>query len=494
MNARKILPALLAVVVVVVAFLLLRGGDDAYTVKAELPNAGGVKVNSSVKIAGVTGGTVKKIELTPRDTAMLTLELEDTAAPIGAGASIEVRPTDLLGERYIALDPGDQAKPQRDGDAFVPKNRATLPVELDEVINTFDGDTRERIKILVNEFGVALGGRGKDLAKLLDAMPPSLQDARKLISEITSENASLKALLARGDSLTASVEPRKDQLASLIEQADASLGALADRREKIGRALDTAPGGLSALNTTLAQLRTASTNLRPAAADLRAAAGPLKSTLDAVPGFEDSARDSLRAAKEVAPSITKLGKKATGPLQALTPTLANLQGFSGDLKPTLDAFDARAFEDLMWMTQNFGGMAMKHRDSLGHQLGAMISVNPETFITVYNSLFNNPADASRDPDNVNAADTTRQRTRTKPAASGDAPSTSTTPGPASPAAPATSAAPTPSAPAASEPRKGLLEGLVDGVSGLLGGNAGSSSKSGSGQSGVPGLLNNLLAP
>ncbi len=486
MNPRKLVTGLLVAVVVVVAFLLLSGKDDSYTLKAELPDAGGVKENSSVKIAGVPGGTVKKIEITPRDTALVTMKLKDNATPIGRDASIQVRPTDLLGERYIALDAGNVKNPAPD-DYEIPKSRVKLPVELDDVINTFDGDTRERIKILVNEFGIALGDRGKDLASLLNAMPSSLTDANELVSEISNESASLKALLARGDSLTASIDPKKDQLASLITQADTTLRALSDRREKLGRALDSAPGGLQALNRTLSQLRTASTNLRPATTDIENAAGPLKDTLDALPGFEDSARASLKAANKAAPSLTKIGRKATGPLRALTPTLANVRQFSSDLKPTLDVFDDRAFDDAVWFAQQLGGRGLKSRDALGHTLGADATVNVETVRAAANALFAGGTPVGGDPDGANP----KAKSTSKTAKGTATPSTPAAP--AGPAAKAPSAPATPSTPAQTTPDRGLLGGIVDGVTGLLGGNAGPNSKPGA-PSGIPGLLNNLLAP
>jgi phospholipid/cholesterol/gamma-HCH transport system substrate-binding protein len=483
-NPRKLVTGLLAAVVVVAAYLLISGGDDGYTVKAELPNAGGLRENSSVKIGGVPGGSVEKLEITGRDTAIVTMKLDEDAAPIGKDASLEIRPTDLLGERYVALKVGNLNNPAPKN-YVIAKSRTKLPVELDDVINTFDGDTRTRIKILVNEFGIALGDQGKDLAKLLDAMPASLQDARQLVSEINSEDESLKNLLARGDSLTATVNPKRDELAGLITQAQETLGSLATRREELGATLDSAPAGLNALNTTLSRLRLASTNLRPAAQDLQRAAGPLKDTLEALPGFEQSARESLKAAKSAAPSLTKLGNKATPPLQALTPTFANLKQFSSDLKPTLDKFDERAFEDALWMVQQLS-LWFKTRDGIGRQAKVAVNIEGNTVNSIFQALMNRP-----DLGGVDPVDTKSGAKRSKSAPATDAPSAQS-PGAASPEPSNTAPSPSGSSPAPTTPDKGLLGGLVDGVSGLLGGDDGSKNQPVAG--GVPGLLNNLLKP
>jgi virulence factor Mce-like protein len=485
-NPRKIVTGLLVAVVVVAAYLLLTKSDDSRTITAELPNAGGVRKHSSVKIGGVPGGTVEDLKITGRDTALVKMKLKKEAWPIGKNASIQIRPTDLLGERYIALDAGNVNDPAPKG-FEIAESKVKLPVELDDVINTFDPDTRTRIKILVNEFGIALGDQGKDLANLLDAMPASLDDARKLVSEINTEDASLKTLLARGDSLVATVNPKKDQLVGLITQAQDTLGSLATRNDDIGKTLDSAPAGLAALNTTLSRLRLASTDLRPASVDIQRTAGPLKDTLEALPGFEQSARQSLKAAKSAAPSLTKLGEKATPPLKALTPTLANVKQFSADLKPTLDQFDNRAFEDALWMVQQLS-LWFKSRDNLGRQAKVTLNINGDTVNSIFQALMNRPDLGGVDPAGTKSSS---GKTQTKSSPKTTAPSTAS-PTTSAPAPTTSNPTTTGSSPAPQTQDKGLLGGLVDGVSGLLGGNTGTKDQPGAG--GVSGLLNNLLKP
>src|SRR3989442_327425 len=111
----------LGAAVVALAIVLLSSGGGGYIVKAEFHDLGGLRKDSSVKIGGVTGGTVSSISATKRDTAIATFELDSNAAPIGAGASVQVRPTDLLGERYAQLTVGDLSKPQPSG--------TTIPIQ-----------------------------------------------------------------------------------------------------------------------------------------------------------------------------------------------------------------------------------------------------------------------------------------------------------------------------------------------------------------------------
>src|ERR1700712_4550001 len=90
---------------VLVAFAIIELGGDhhKYEIKAELSDAGGLRKNSSVKIAGVPAGKVKKLTITKDDHAIATLEIDKSAEPIGEGAKVNIRPTDLLGERYAEI-------------------------------------------------------------------------------------------------------------------------------------------------------------------------------------------------------------------------------------------------------------------------------------------------------------------------------------------------------------------------------------------------------
>jgi phospholipid/cholesterol/gamma-HCH transport system substrate-binding protein len=214
-GSRTIGYAALGIAVAALAYVLLSSGGGGYIVRAEFHDLGGLRKDSSVKIGGVTGGAVTSISVTKHDTAIATFTLDSNAAPIGAGAGVEVRPTDLLGERYAQLNVGDLNHRQPSG-TLIPVQNTSAPVELDDILNTFNVDTRMRLRILVNEAGVALTGRGADFSRLLYAMPPNLDQARKLLGQVASQNQTLSNLIAEGDRVAAAVNGKRDQLGNLI--------------------------------------------------------------------------------------------------------------------------------------------------------------------------------------------------------------------------------------------------------------------------------------
>lgn len=373
-QARKGLLALV-VATVAVAYALTSGGDDGYTVKAELANAGGLRVNSSVKIAGVPAGKVQELEITKRDTAIATLKIDEGAAPIGRGASLNVRPTDLLGERYAEIKVGDVNDPLPSG-ATIPRSATATPVELDDILNMLDADTRQRLGILINETGVALAGRGADFNKLLGQLPSSLQETTKLLQQVRAENAALKAGVVRADSVTRLVNSRREDMGELISQASETLDMVAERRKELAGTIQNAPGALAQLRGTLTNLDRASLQLRPAAKDLQATAAPLKATLEALPDFAEQARPALEKAADVSPALTRLARQATPTVKALEPTTREVDRNLRESAPILKHMNRRGWDDLMLFVNNMN-LGVRGRDGIGHFIGAKLNIAAE---------------------------------------------------------------------------------------------------------------------
>ncbi|MCW3064671.1 MAG: hypothetical protein JWN32_1843 [Solirubrobacterales bacterium] len=382
--ARRNALFVLGAAVAVVAIVILLSGGGGYTIKAELRDAGGLRVNSSVKVAGVPAGSVKSITVTSRDTAIATLEIDKDALPIGQGASVQVRPTDLLGERYASLDPGDRSRPVSSG-TVIPMSRTSQPVELDDILNTLNPDTRTRLGILINEAGAGLAGRGADFGKLLATLPPSLSGIRGLLDQVDTQDAALKDMIARGDRITASINAKRGDMGKLVDQAAGALQTVAEKRQALGATIANAPAALAELRTTLGQLDSASTALRPAAADLQRTAAPLGTTLRSLPAFTADAAPTLRTATSVAPQLTRLGKRATPTVKRLVPTTKLLQQTLTPAAPALQHMTDRGTNDLLYFINNVN-RGLQGRDGISHFIGAHLYVDAEYVSNAINAF------------------------------------------------------------------------------------------------------------
>lgn len=367
----------LAAVVAIAIFTIGKvGGDDKYVAFATFEDAGGILKNYNVKIGGVTAGTIEGIELDDQDQAVVRMELDEGAAPIGAGASAKVRPVNLLGEKFIDLDPGDPARPLPSG-AKIPRHRTDVPIELDDALNILDPDTRGALRILINEAGISLAGRGADFNAVLEELPPAIDAAEKVVTEVAAENDVLEDALVRGDRVLAAVESKSDELGELVESAADALGTVADRRARLGETVRGAPAALSALRTTLQELDGAAGQLTPAARDLRRTTPSLAQTLSRTPAFANDAKETLATATRVSPTLSKLGKESTPTLRAIAPTADKLGRFISDADPLVDALSNRkGFRELLEFMNTWAN-AIRGKDGLGHHFRIHIAFDEE---------------------------------------------------------------------------------------------------------------------
>lgn len=81
-------------------------GPSSYELSARFTNAGGVKVGSSVRIAGVAVGDVTRVTLKPDDMVALVSFQVPVTLQLGDDTVAAIKSSGLIGEKFIALKPG----------------------------------------------------------------------------------------------------------------------------------------------------------------------------------------------------------------------------------------------------------------------------------------------------------------------------------------------------------------------------------------------------
>lgn len=120
--------ALLVVVLALVAGAC--GGQPETVVKAVFDDAGDLTAGHAVKIADVVVGSVDDIVLTDEYQAMVTMTV-DPELELPADISARLRKTNLLGERFVELLPGDGGGSFESGSVIA--QTSTVP-ELEEAV------------------------------------------------------------------------------------------------------------------------------------------------------------------------------------------------------------------------------------------------------------------------------------------------------------------------------------------------------------------------
>jgi phospholipid/cholesterol/gamma-HCH transport system substrate-binding protein len=398
-------------VLVVILYDALFGAPSGYVVYAKFGDASGLLTAYNVKVGGVTAGEVMSIGLDSQDHAVVKMDLDHGAYPIGAGATAEIRPVNLLGEKYVDLNPGNLSRPQPSG-TTIPLGRTSTPVELDDVLNMFAPDVLARLQIIVNEAGIAMAGNGANFSQTLGQLPPTLQQARKFVAQIGRQNRQLGTLLDAGSAVIGSVNSRRSDLDGLVSSAAGAFQTVAARRAQLGQTVQNAPAALAQLTKTLDELGTTAGALYPAMVQLRAAAPPLASVLAQAPTFATDAQSALAAAQAIAPLLVRLGRLGTPVLEHAIPTVRRLATFASSLRTVMTGLDqGGSMKALLSFIAGWAGV-IQQRDGIGNMFRVHITLSPQLVTSVLQSL-GASADAS-----LTAGRRTAQANRSLPAPPG----------------------------------------------------------------------------
>ncbi len=109
-------------------------GSDARVIEARFSNVGGLNEGSNVMIAGVKVGVVGNITLdTENLVAMVELNL-DTDVVIYDDAIASIKTNGLIGDKFVALDPGGGGFELEEGEPIVDTESA---VDIESLISRF---------------------------------------------------------------------------------------------------------------------------------------------------------------------------------------------------------------------------------------------------------------------------------------------------------------------------------------------------------------------
>ena len=236
--------------------LPLIGGGTAYS--AAFSEAGGIKPDDDVRIAGVKVGKVTGVDLEGGHVRVDFTITEDASFGRQTGASIRMKT--ILGEKYVALDPKGQG--QLEADAQIPVART---VSSYDVINAFQDLTTTTERIDTDQLAKSLTVIATEFKDSPQHVKATLDGLSHLSRTVASRDAELGSLLQWANSVSGLVRSRNQQVSTLIRDADLLMVELVKRRDDI-RALFRNTSALAKQLTGLARDNRA--QLKPALAEL----------------------------------------------------------------------------------------------------------------------------------------------------------------------------------------------------------------------------------
>lgn len=253
---------------------IIGGGDTYY---ANFSEAGGLKSGQEVRVAGVSVGNVKDIELQGDHVRVKFLLDKGTHFGTETGAAIRVKT--LLGSLYLALLP--KGSGQLPKGSTIPVSRTIAPYD---VVQAFSGLSETTDRIDVPQLSKAL----QAVSDLTENTPEDFRGAIKGVSDLSRNLAArdeqLNTLLTSLKKVSTVLNSRNAELETLFKNSDVLFRAVSARRDSIHTLLVST----TALSDELRGL------VKDTRADVKPALAQLKTVTDMLNRNEGSLDEALR--------------------------------------------------------------------------------------------------------------------------------------------------------------------------------------------------------
>jgi ABC-type transporter Mla subunit MlaD len=375
-----------------------------YEVKIPFSEATQLAEQSDVRISGVNVGKVQTIELAPNGKqALATAAIDDRYAPLPESTRAILRTKTLLGETYVELTPGSNREPPLADGGELPAAQVAESVQLDEIFQAFDPETRRAFQTWMQEAAVAIEGQGQNLSYAIGNFEPTFKEYEGLFRVLNSQKLAVSKLFSNGAKTFEALRGREGELANLIRSSNELFTTTASRNKDIEALFRAFPTFEDESRLTVDRLQGFATNADPLSKQLVPVAEQLSPTLIKFGELAPEAQklfEALPAVEREAPTgfpaLRKLFRDQFPPL------LRAVDPFVRNLNPLVTGLGLYKKE----VTAFFGNLAVATNAELTetnaagqkiHFLRAMGPITPESIASYPSRLAINRASAYSPP-------------------------------------------------------------------------------------------------
>ncbi len=373
----------------ILVFLWLNFGGSVplqpkgYRVTINFPEATQLAKEADVRISGVRVGRVKSVEPDERTGLTSTvIEVESRYAPLPKDTRAILRQKTLLGETYVELSPGtttnDAAAQAGGGGADgtladggrLPDGQVADTVQLDEILRTFDPETRRRFSVWLDQQGRAVEGRGADINAVLASLTPFAEETDDVLEVLRTQSTATRGFIRDTGEVFSALTERQGQLRDLIVNSNRLWETTANRDAQLADTFRVLPTFLRegrattrrvtrfAENTDplVDQLRPAARELSPLLVDLEGLAPDLKAFFSDLDPLIRVARRGLPATEQVLDNTRPIVRRLDPFLRSFTPIVDYL----GLYRRELTAFFANTSAATQFTGTDFAGTGVAH--------------------------------------------------------------------------------------------------------------------------------------
>lgn len=404
---KRVLAGLVVVAAVVVAIVLLAGGSgNGYVVRAVFANGSFMVNGEQVRVAGANVGTIKSVSVSlPGEPtaekdgklvdvpgkAILELEIDDPSfQDFRQDAGCEIRPQSLIGEKYVNCHPteprapGEQPPPPLRqipagepgaGQYLLPLGRNQTSVDPDLINNINSLPYAQRFRLIFNELGAGLAGRGGDLEAAIKRANPTLRSVDKLFGELTEQKDQLAQLAAESQEILEPLTREKEHVVGFLAHSGEAAEASSEHGAELEASLEKFPTFLVEFRETMKNLKEFSDAGTPLLEDLGVAAPSFTKATRTLTPFSEAttvALKSLATAGEASGPVfaqaTPVVRKASKLARSGVVPTKELAGLFGSLEET------KGWQRLTELIYNSTG-AFNGFDKYGHFGRALVTLS-----------------------------------------------------------------------------------------------------------------------
>jgi phospholipid/cholesterol/gamma-HCH transport system substrate-binding protein len=378
---------------------------EGYRVEVQFPEATQLAQEADVRISGVPVGRVKTKQ--PNEQTGLTdtiLEIDSRYAPIPRDTRAILRQKTLLGETYVELSPGTAAKAGGmlpDGGAL-PAGQVAETVELDEILRTFDPETRRRFSVWLDQQGQAVEGQAQEINNALALLTPFAEETDDVLKVLRVQGGATRRLVRDTGVVFEALTERRGQFRDLISNSNRVWEAVASRDAELADTFRVFPTFLRESRVTTERTTDFALETDPLVDQLRPAARELSPTLIDLDRLAPDLRGFFRDLNPLV-RVSRRGLPATEQvLDNTRPILARLDPFLRQLTPVVDYLglyrrEIAAFFGNDAAATQAAGTGFSSTDESIHFLRVMNPLNPETMTGYPNRLATSRSNAYTEP-------------------------------------------------------------------------------------------------
>ena len=192
---------------------------------------------------------------------------------------------------------------------MLPATQVSDTVELDEILRSFDPETRAAFQDWMQTQAQAISGRGRDLNDALGNLGPFAEDTATIVDILNRQEEAVSQLVANTGIVFQALTERDGQLRSLIENSNTVFATTAARDEELQAAFRALPTFERESRITFERLTEFADETDPLITQLRPAARELSPTLE---DLEDIAPDLKNLLEQLQPLIDASVKRLPG--------------------------------------------------------------------------------------------------------------------------------------------------------------------------------------